>query len=383
MPWKETCRMKLREEFVLKALEPNANVAELCREHRISRKTGYKWLRRFHQRGISGLRDLSRRPHHSPLRADGEMVVEVVRLRGERPRWGPKKLRAVLLRQFAPSRVPSVRTIARIIDRAGLVEPKRVRCSELRSRPIDAPGVSVQAPNDLWTVDFKGWWRSQDGHRCEPLTVRDGYSRYVLCAKLMSSTSTEHVRPIFERLFEQFGLPAAIQVDNGSPFASTRARGGLTALSAWWVSLGIRVVRGRPSHPEDNGAHERMHFDLRFDVEDKRARTVGRQQHLLDVWVHDFNHVRPHEALGQRTPAEVYVRSPRPLRDPLPPLYPPGYVVRKVACNGVVTLAGARLPISMGLRGQFVGVRQLDVDRAQVRFYDIDLGEVEIPTPAA
>jgi len=375
--------MKLREEFVLKALEPNANVAELCREYRISRKTGYKWLDRFRKRGVGGLEDRSRRPHRSPLRASGEMVLEVVRLRAERPRWGPKKLRAVLLRQFAASDVPSVRTIARIVDRAGLVAPQRVRRTEPANRPADAPHVSLHGPNDLWTVDFKGWWRSQDGDRCEPLTVRDAFSRYVLCAKLMPSTSTEYVRKAFERLFEQFGLPAAVQVDNGSPFASTRALGGLTTLSAWWVSLGIRFVRGRPSHPEDNGAHERMHFDLRFDVEDKRAHSASRQQHLLDAWVHDFNQVRPHEALDQRTPAQVYVRSTRRFRSPLPPLYPSGFAMRKVASNGVIRFAGHRLPISRGLRGLLVGIRQLDNDRLHVLFYDVDLGEVAMPTRVA
>jgi len=383
MPWKETCRMKLREEFVLKALEPHANVAELCREYRISRKTGYKWLERFHQRGMAGLEDLSRRPHRSPLRASGEMVLEVVRLRSERPRWGPKKLHAVLLRQFRRSKVPSVRTIARIVDRAGLVTPQRIRHAGLRDRPTDAPDVAVQGPNDLWTVDFKGWWRSHDGDRCEPLTVRDAFSRFVFSAKLLPGNTTEHVRAAFERLFEQFGLPAAVQVDNGSPFASTRARGGLTTLSAWWVSLGIRFVRGRPSHPEDNGGHERMHFDLRFDVQDKRARSVDRQQHLLDAWVHDFNHVRPHEALGQQTPAQLYLRSARPFREPLPPLYPPGFTARRVAGNGMIKFAGHRLRIGQGLRGLLVGVRQLDERRLQVRFYDLDLGEVDVSTEAA
>lgn len=383
MPWKETCRMKLREEFVLKALEPNANFAELCREYRISRKTGYKWLARFHQRGVAGLEDLSRRPHRSPLRASGEMVLEVVRLRTERPRWGPKKLHAVLLRQFRRSKVPSVRTIARIVDRAGLVTPQRVRHVELRDRPTDAPEVAVQGPNDLWTVDFKGWWRSQDGDRCEPLTVRDAFSRFVLSAKLLPGNTTEHVRAAFERLFEQFGLPAAVQVDNGSPFASTRARGGLTTLSAWWVSLGIRFVRGRPCHPEDNGGHERMHFDLRFDVQDKRAPSVDRQQHLLDGWVHDFNHVRPHEALGQRTPAELYVRSARSFREPLPPLYPPSFTARRVAGDGTIKFAGHRLRIGQGLRGLLVGVRQLDQHRLRVFFYDLDLGEVDVSTEAA
>ena len=269
MPWEEQPIVNQREEFVLRALEPGANIAALCREAGISRKTGYKWINRFKEKGRVGLQDLSRRPRNSPLRASGEAALQVIELRQAHPTWGPKKLHAILLRASDLDEVPSVRTIARIIDRAGLVKKRKRRRQP--AAPTDAPNAVQAVPNDLWTVDFKGWWRTRDGRRAEPLTVRDGASRYLLCAELMESTAGAAVRPVFERLFQRYGLPSAIQVDNGAPFASTRSRAGLTTLSAWWVSLGIEVIRGRPGHPQDNGGHERMHLDVRYEVEDVPA----------------------------------------------------------------------------------------------------------------
>jgi len=372
--------MKLKQEFVLAALAPDANVAELCREHGISRKTGYKWLDRFRDGGLPALEDESRRPHTSPLRATGDAVLEVVALRAERPRWGPKKLRAVLLRRLPADDVPSVRTIARIIERAGMIERRRRPAPGVNARPEGAPDVPVTAPNDLWTVDFKGWWRAGDGARCEPLTVRDACSRYVLCASLTAGTTGGAVRAEFERLFEKHGLPIAIQVDNGSPFACTRARGGLTALSAWWVSLGIRVVRGRPAHPQDNGAHERMHVDLRFDVEDHAGSNLAAQQAHLDVWREEFNHVRPHEALGQEVPAARYKKSPRRMRGPRPATYPVDFEVRRVSAKGSIKYGGQSLRVGDGFRRQLVGVRRVDELRIELRYYDVDLGVIELAT---
>lgn len=372
--------MKLKQEFVLAALAPDANVAELCREHGVSRKTGYKWLARFREGGLPALEDMSRRPHTSPLRATGDAVLEIVALRAERPRWGPKKLRAVLLRRLAAEQVPSVRTIARIIERAGMIERRRRPVPGVTARPEAAPDVTCTASNDLWTVDFKGWWRASDGARCEPLTVRDAYSRFVLCASLMAGTNGAAVRAEFERLFEKHGLPLAIQVDNGSPFACTRARGGLTTLSAWWVSLGIRVVRGRPAHPQDNGGHERMHFDMRFDVEDRAGANLASQQAQLDVWREEFNHVRPHEALGQQVPASLYKRSPRSMRGPKPAVYPVDFDVRRVNASGSIKYEGHKLRVGEGLRRQLVGVRRVDASKVQLRYYDVDLGVVELET---
>lgn len=207
--------MTLREEFVLRALEPGANVSALCREYEISRKTGYKWLQRFREAGRAGLEDMSRRPHHSPLRTSGEIVMRILELKADHPRWGPKKIHVLLVRSFGIDEVPSMRTVAHVLDRAGLVQRRRKRVPAhgvVKSRPE----TEVEEPNDLWTVDFKGWWRTVDGRKIEPLTVRDAYSRFVLAATALEGSRTEHVQPAFTELFERHGLPKAIQVDNGS-----------------------------------------------------------------------------------------------------------------------------------------------------------------------
>lgn len=372
MPWVKTSVMKVRHEFVLRALEPFANVTELSQEYGISRKTAYKWIKRFKERGLKGLEDLSRRPHSSPLRASGEAVLSVVRLRREHPTWGPKKLRVVLLRAMEAEEVPSERTIARIIDRAGDLVRRRRRKPGARSTA--APEVAANEPNDLWTVDFKGWWSAKDGAKCEPLTVRDAKSRFVLCAELMTDTKSESVKRVFVRLFETNGLPLAIQVDNGPPFASPRARQGMTSLSAWWVSLGIRVIRGRPAHPEDNGAHERMHLDMRYEVEDVGATSVKIQQGLLDEWRNEFNHVRPHEALELQVPADHYHRSPRPYKGPRPTRYPVHYCVRTVASTGRVRYRGQLVRVGQGFRGYKVGLVPDGETCVRIKFYELDLG---------
>ncbi len=368
--------MKLRHEFVLKALEPDANVAALCREYGVSRKSGYKWLKRFREGGAEALADMSRRPHKSP-RASGEAVLRVIELRAKHPRWGPRKLHKVLARTLPQGAVPSQRTIARILERADMARPARKRRPP-QARPEEAPGVEVEAPNDLWTVDFKGWWRSAEGSRCEPLTVRDALSRYVLCAELLGSTRGDAVKQVFERLFEHYGLPRALQVDNGSPFASTRARGGLTTLAAWWVSLGIDLVRGRPGHPEDNGGHERMHADIQAEVERWATRSYDTMQAELDAWRHEFNIVRPHAALGDRVPAEAYRPSPRRFVEPKPPVYPPGFETRRVSKTGKIKLQGQSVRISQALRGYDVGLKPLAPGTWRLWFYKLDLGDITV-----
>jgi len=356
-------------------MEPGANVSAVCRELGVSRKTGYKWLARYRTMGLEGLADMSRRPHRSLHATSGEVVLRVIELRRAHPRWGPKKIVALLAREGLP-KVPSVRTVARILERAG-EPPARRRARASTNVPREAPRVSAELPNDVWSVDFKGWWKTKDGRRAEPLTVRDGASRFVLCAHLVQGTRTTEVRSVFERLFEQHGLPRAIQVDNGTPFASTRARGGLTRLSAWWVSLGIRVVRSRPAHPQDNGAHERMHVDMHFDVERHRADTLEQQQDALDRWRAEFNAVRPHEALGMRTPSEVYRKSPRPYRGEREPHYAANALVRAVAANGRVALGSqGSVFISQALHGWRVALEPLANDSYRVWFFEMDLGVV-------
>ena len=375
MAWKETQLEEIREEFVLRALEPDANVAELCRQYGVSRKTGYKWIARFKVRGIAGLSDSSRRPDSSPLRATGEAVLNVLEERRDHPRWGPRKLRAVLLRRGQPNEVPSERTIARILERAGEVRsPKR----RPRSAPTEAPAETILEPNDVWTVDFKGSWSSGDGARCEPLTIRDACSRFIFEARLMRDRRAESVRQIFHRLFKEYGLPRAVQVDNGTPFVSTRAPGGLTTLSAWWVSLGIRLVRGRLGHPEDNGGHERMHLDMRYELEDVAAGDFDAQQVACDRWRKEFNHVRPHEALAMSTPAERYRASPREYSGRRKPSYPVHMMTRRIHSSGRFRYRNHLVRVGTGLSGHEIGIEAVSEVAIKIHFYDMDLGEFRL-----
>jgi putative transposase len=348
--------VKLREEFVLLALEPGACMAKLCRQYGISRQNGYKWRRRYLEEGVEGLLDRSRQPQGSPMRVSGEVVLRVLELRQHRG-WGPKKLRQVLKRRLKGGQeAPSERTIARILARGGVVK-KRQRLSPQGTPARQAPAPTVQGVNDLWTVDFKGWWRADNGEKCEPLTVRDAHSRYALQAVLLQSTATVAVRPQFERLFERHGVPRAILSDNGPPFASVTAPWGLTELSAWWVSLGIQVIHSRPGCPQDNGGHERIHLDM-LPLEAQSAPSREAQQALLDEWRREFNHVRPHEALGMKTPAQVYrpkSRHPSPAKL-LSHSYPRQAAIRRVQTNGHFWWQGRALFLSRALRGHTVAV---------------------------
>lgn len=372
--------MKARHEFVLNAMAPDANIAELCRDAGISRKTGYKWLKRFREAGLEGLDNMSTRPQGSCVRVSGEVVLRVLELRSAHPRWGPKKLRVVVGRGLSDDDTPSERTIARILQRAGEVRSRRrpPRLDDPRAK--DAPNPIIDAPNDLWTVDFKGWWNARDGAKCEPLTIRDGFSRYVLKAKLMTETGTEPVREEFEELFARRGIPKAVQVDNGPPFGSTQARCSMTTLSAWWVATGIAVIRGRPAHPQDNGGHERMHLDMRYEVEDVGADNLVHQQAQLDRWMHEFNNVRPHEAIDLKTPSELYLRSERSYSGPRTPHYGNQMCTRKVASSGRVRYRGQMLRIGQGFRGYEVGIEQgVDPNTVRVQFYELDLGSFPLP----
>jgi transposase InsO family protein len=367
--------MSLKLEFVERATQPGAKLAPLCREFGISRPTGSKWLKRFRQEGYEGLEERSRRPGSSPLSLAEELVMAVLEQRDRHPTWGAKKLRGLLQKRFG-DKTPSMATIARIIRRAGLVRARR------RSRPVSvvehAPTVAADAPNDVWTMDFKGWWRTRDESRCEPFTVRDAFSRYVLAIVALPATTGEHVRAELERLFRKHGLPAAIQCDNGSPFISTRARGGLTALSVWLTILGIRMVRSRPGHPQDNGGHERMHRDVAQEVQRWPSTDLRAQQRELDRWRQEFNQVRPHEALGGKTPAELYKASDRKLRPLRPFTYPPNFVVRRVDHSGHIGWHGETCYVGLALAEQHVGLEPLGGLRWRLWLRHVDLGLIEL-----
>lgn len=354
MPWQEQSQMELRKRFVFEALSPGANISELCRKYGISRKTGYKWIERFRQDGSVGLEDRSRRPKTQALATSGEVVLRVLELRSEHPRWAGEKLRKLLVKELDEESVPSPRTIDRILERAGKTV-KRTR----RRRPaasVASVPLAADQPNDEWTVDFKGWWRTGDGARCEPLTVRDAATRFVLEIRVLPSTKGALVRDVFEELFTLFGLPRRIRSDNGSPFACTRTLAGLTSLSAWWVTLGITPVRGRPGCPQDNGAHERLHADIRLELQAHAAESLASQQQACDAWRHEFNEVRPHQALGLKTPSELYSPSERRFAHATIGGLPELCEVRNVSTGGCIGYMNKKIYVSRSLRGLQVGV---------------------------
>jgi putative transposase len=360
-------------KFIEAATLPGASVAALCAEHGISRQTGYKWLRRYRDQGYLGLVEQSRRPV-SVATTSQEMISAVVELRNRRPSWGPIKLARILRSRFGDE-APARSTVARILKRLGRIKRRR---PPARVWTVEGkPRVEVSAPNDLWTIDFKGWWKATRGERCEPFTVRDAYSRFVLAVQIVSSTRGSVVRSILERLFLQYGVPRAIQCDNGAPWISARSRGGLTTLSVWLVSLGIRLIRSRAGCPQDNGGHERMHRDLR-ELQLAPARTRRGQQRLCDRWVVDFNEVRPHDAIGGKTPAEVYRVADR--REPVVrlPAYPTEWVIRRVQRGGRICVDGDTVPVGNSLTGQLVGLKHEGGLRWRAYFFEVDLGLIEI-----
>jgi len=369
--------MDLRREFVLAASTPEANVAQVCRDFGISRNNGYKWLKRFKHEGEPGLRDRSRRSHR-PTGTSGEMVLRLIELRRQYPKWGPKKLQRLVVTTGFAERPPSTKTIARILARAGEPRVRPLKRRRLRLVLRDHQDLKAREPNDVWTVDFKGWWRTRDGKRYEPLTVRDAFSRYVLCLEMLPSLAAKDAMPAFERLFQAKGLPKVIRVDNGAPFACTWAPAGLSRLSAWWTSLGIRVSFSRPAHPEDNGSHERMHFDMANEMEADPAESLSAQQRTADRWRDEFNTVRPHEALGMKTPADLYKRSPRRYRGVRPTTYPAGLAVRLVSRLGCVRYEGKSVFVSESVGGFEVGLRTTQTGMLSVRFYDLDLGTFDL-----
>jgi len=377
MPWKEQRAMSQKIEFVERAGKPGVRMAALCREFGISRETGYKWLNRFKREGFGGLEEKSRRPKGSPLATAEDVVVSVLELRERYPRRGPRKLRVLLSPKFGAT-TPSVATIARILKRLGMVRSKsrfRRQISIVERRPE----LHAKACNEIWTVDFKGWWRARDGERCEPLTIRDAFSRYVLAIKVLKSPSMDEVRRTFEGLFRKHGIPTVIQCDNGNPFINVQARGGLTRLSAWWVSLGIRVVRSRPGCPQDNGAHERMHRDMRADLQAFPADSLIAEQRACDRWRLEFNRVRPHEALNGKTPADVYKPSSRTSARVTKFLYPANWVVRTVTDLGSVHVGGARVQAGLPLVRQRVAFEPLGGTQHRLWFRDLDLGTIDLP----
>ena len=377
MPWPIVTMNESRKDFVRRAQRRGGSFAALCREYGISRKTGYKWLQRGRDDGLNGLREKSRRPHRSPEQLGEDVVCALGKLKLAHPRWGPLKIRELYRR--LQGEAPSASSCHRVLQKLGLVQKRRRR---VRRVAATLTGSTVPVgPNHVWTVDFKGWWRVANGERCEPLTVCDAYSRFVLAAIVPTATGFAAVKAIFVELFKQYGLPEVIHTDNGSPFGSVQAPLGLSRLSAWWISLGIQLVRNRPGHPEDNPAHERMHGDIAAAISahvqlDRHAQQVG-----LNLWQHEYNWVRPHQSLQQRCPGELYRRSERRYLE-AEPEYGPGYLTRKVNKIGRIGCDGTSVFISSALAGHTLGLRRTFDNQYDVWLHHLLLGQIDLQTYA-
>ena len=311
MPWREASPMDQRTQFIADHLRDVLSITELCALYGISRKTGYKWIDRYIRHGPTGLEEDSRRPRRSPNQTSEEVVSAILDARRRHPRWGGKKLLALLQKRHPRWHLPGRSTACDILSRHGMVPIKRQR------RRLGHPGKptsQILAPNDVWSADYKGQFRTGDGRYCYPLTVADGFSRYLLGCQALTSTAVDEAKPIFTRLFHEYGLPTRMRSDNGVPFATTTlAR--LSKLSAWWVRLGILPELIEPGHPEQNGRHERMHRTLKAETTRPAAGSLAAQQRRFNIFREEFNHERPHEALDQETPAACYAPSPRPMPD--------------------------------------------------------------------
>jgi transposase InsO family protein len=370
MSWRVTNVLEERMKFVTAWWTEDWTMTDLCTAFGISRKTGYKLLNRYATEGIDGLKDRSSAPKTHPNETEPELVALILKARKAHPRWGPRKLLPWLSRRHPSVRWPAASTIGDILRRHGEVQPRRKR---RRVPPATRPFSRVEGPNDVWCADFKGWFRTLNGHRCEPLTVTDAHSRYLLTCQAVRKTDEEHVQPHFWAAFRTYGLPRVIRTDNGAPFASTGLC-GLSKLSVWWLKLGIRPERIEPGKPQQNGRHERMHLTLKQETAIPPAATLTDQQIAFDRFKQEYNRERPHEALGNATPADEYSPSVRRYPRRLPEfVYPRHFEVRVVRNNGLIRWNGERIALAPVLAGEPVGLEQVTEQH-----WKIYLGEAEV-----
>jgi len=373
MAWRETGTMDERIRFIGACLEDEETMSALCASYGISRKTGYKWLGRYRERGAAGLFDLPRAPLQHGRATALELVERIVAAKELHPLWGPKKLVAVLRRSAPELRWPAASTAGEILKRHGLVKGRRrARWKSSGNGPWPEP----TAPNQLWSADHKGWFRTGDAQRCEPLTVMDGASRYLLGLEATTSTREQEAWPVFAGLFETYGLPDRFRSDNGSPFASAGIA-GFTPLSVRLIKLGITLERIAPGKPQQNGRHERFHLSMLPLAQNPQADRAA-QQRAFDAFRCEYNQVRPHEALGQTPPAEHYRPSARRMPQTLPePDYPAEAAVRRVRSNGEIKWNGGMVYVSQTLAGELVAVEETEDGEWALRFYAHTIGIID------
>lgn len=356
MGWKETCAVDERMRFVVAAEKGEESFAALCRRFDVSRRVGYKWLARYEEEGAAGLFDRSRAPRHHPQAIASEIAERCLEIRRTHPTWGPVKVRAYLERTAPQAEWPAASTIGELFDHEGLTVKRKLR---RRSPPSSAPFAGCEAANDVWCIDFKGWFLTGDGNRCEPLTITDAHSRYLLRCQALPRTDTDHVWPVLDAAFREFGLPKFMRSDNGSPFASCGA-GGLSTLSVKLIKAGVTPERIAPGKPQQNGRHERMHLTLLQDVADPPARSMREQLKRLREFRRRYNDERPHQALDNATPADRYQASARRYEGILRSPEYGDQPVRRVRHNGEIKLDGRFVYINAALAGEPIGLSEAE-----------------------
>jgi transposase InsO family protein len=364
--------MEQRARFVLEALQKRFTMSELCERYGVSRKTGYKWIKRYHREGVSGCKSRGRVPKSHPNATDPRIVARIVRERKKRPSWGARTLWGVLTDDHPDVAWPCPSTFNEIFKRHDLIKKRRRR----PPRPTWRPARTVpDRPNRVWTADFKGQFRVGNGALCYPLTILDAYSRYLLVCQGLRSTASRPARRVFEQAFREYGLPDVIRTDNGVPFCAPTSILGLSTLSVWFLKLGIALERSRPGKPQDNGAHERMHRTLKQEVAQPPRRTPAAQQRALSRFRRVYNEKRPHHALQLRKPASLYVRSTRPFPDDLAdPVYPAHFELRQVTKIGVFSWKNHQIFLTEALHNETLGFECIADGLWSVFFGDVLLG---------
>ena len=369
MPWKESKTMDLRVQLIHDH-EGGESISALSEIYGVARKTIYKWLERHDAAGVAGLADRSRAPQHCPHKLSADVIAEIIAAR-QRWNWGPRKLRVKLAAAQPKITWPADSTIGEVLKRAGLTHRRKPR---VRTPPYGQPFASIDAANQTWCADFKGWFRTADGTRCDPLTITDAHSRYLLRCQITPKADSIHVAAIFDAAFREYGLPLVIHTDNGVPFASC-APGGLSRVSMRWVKLGIVPQRSRPASPQDNGRHERMHATLKQATLQPPERTARRQQSAFDRFRHEYNQDRPHEALDDATPASCYTASCRQMPRRVPELdYGDDVMVRRISQQGSLKVNGERTFVSEIFAHEWMGLRALDERYAEVLYGPVTVG---------
>lgn len=374
MPWKSVNPMEEKVRFIGDYLNGLFDFSELCDRYGISRKTGYKWVDRYVEEGVDGLKDKSRKPKYHPRMTPEDIVKEILTIRKRHPSWGGSKILKIMDRKNLGWELPSRATVYEILNRHGCIEKKRRK--PRRSHP-GKPTTVANSPNSLWTADFKGQFKTRNGVYCYPLTIADSYSRYLLDCRGLLGTTLKDTKRVFKRMFNKYGLPERIRTDNGIPFASN-ALGRLSQLSIWWIRLGVFPELIEPASPQQNGRHERMHRTLKAETTRPPEYTLQKQQHRFNVFLKEFNEVRPHEALGQETPASKYKCSTRKMPRRLPQIeYPGHYEVRRVSNNSGVRWNHVRIPVSQILAGEYIGLEEVDDGLWDVFFGPVWLGRLD------